>query len=516
MGAAVEVAELFGTLGLRIDKSAWDRADGLFEHTQVSLSSIAKLAVGALAGFSLGSGIKAGIAFNATLEDTRTQIAGMLSLAKHTDLADQLDTADGLMRNLQERAKKLPGSMTDYTKVLGMIAQPITDAGIGIQDLEDITVGTAVAAKAMSVDLEAAARDVNQAIMGQFHSVDQLTGRILGSLGYVGEAGRKRFNDLSKAQRAAVLKQALTQKQLAQLADAQSKNASGRWDTFKATVQQTLGQIAAPLFKRLSGLLAKVNDWLEKNTEAIDKVAGVLGGALQTVFDALLATINFLTNGSDEAHAVLLGIAAAIVAVVVPALLAMAAAWIVALAPILLVIAAVALVAYGIIKLIKHWDKVRAVAGQAWDWIKNKAIGFVDYIKSIPGRIADAFAAMAATIKQAFSDAFDWIAKKANEVIRNIPFVGRIGTALGEGTAFVATKLGLGGDQTPDVNSTSVAPSTSPTYTPSAGNTTIKNVTVGPTTVNVDASNMTPDQARAAMGNVFDERFRDHLRAEDQ
>jgi hypothetical protein len=36
-----------------------------------------------------------------------------------------------------------------------MIAQPITDAGIGVKDLEDITVGTAVAAKAMSVDLEA-------------------------------------------------------------------------------------------------------------------------------------------------------------------------------------------------------------------------------------------------------------------------------------------------------------------------------------------------------------------------
>jgi hypothetical protein len=49
---------------------------------------------------------------------------------------------------------------------------------------------------------------------------------------------------------------------------------------------------------------------------------------------------------------------------VIPALLAMAAAWIVALAPILLIVAAVALVAYGIIKLIKHWDQVRACRGE--------------------------------------------------------------------------------------------------------------------------------------------------------
>jgi hypothetical protein len=139
---------------------------------------------------------------------------------------------------------------------------------------------------------------VNQAIMGQFHSVDQLTGRILGSLGYVGEEGRKRFNDLSKAQRAAVLKQALTQKQLAQLADAQSKNASGRWDTFKAQVQETLGRVAAPLFAKLSTLLASVNDWLDKNGDAVEKVAAVIGSVLAARSTRSSDTINFLTRAA--------------------------------------------------------------------------------------------------------------------------------------------------------------------------------------------------------------------------
>jgi hypothetical protein len=108
MAAGVEVAELFGTLGLRMDKAAWARADSALERTQLSLSSLARLAAGAFAGFSVGSAIKSGIAFNATLEDTRNQIAGMLSLAKHTDLADQLETADGLMATSRSAPRSSP------------------------------------------------------------------------------------------------------------------------------------------------------------------------------------------------------------------------------------------------------------------------------------------------------------------------------------------------------------------------------------------------------------------------
>lgn len=515
---SVEVAKLFGTLGLNIDRRAWEKADNLLDKTQLSLGSIAKLAAGALAGFTFGAAVKSGISFNATLQDTRTQIAGMLALAKHTDLADQFDAADGLMANLQERAKKLPGSLTDYTKVLGMIAQPITDAGIGLQDLEDITVGAAVAAKAMNVDLEAAARDVNQAIMGQFHSVDQLTGRILGSLGYVGEAGRKRFNSLSKAQRAAVLKQALTQKQLAQLADEQSKNASGRWDTFKATVQETLGRVTAPLFAKLASLLAGVNDWLEKNSAAVERVAAAIGGALGSALDAIVDTVEFLSSGSDEAIALLIGIAVTIGTFVVPALFSMAAGWIAALAPVLAIVAGVALLMYGLIKLIKHWDKVKAAGVRAWDWIKRAALSFWGWLRSLPGRlvdvlagfgqkIIDAFARAWAAIKQGAEDAFNYVSHLA----RKIPVLGFLGEKLGQGAGFIVNQLT--GDQLDAIDAVGTAPAAPPVFTPSAAgaSSTVKNVSIGPTTINIDATNMTPEQLRPEMERVLDNR----LRAED-
>ncbi len=516
MASAIEVASLFSTLGLRVNKGEWQKGDDAIGRAQSALGSLAKLAAGALAGFSFGAAIKAGIGFNATMEDTRNQIAGMLSLAKHTDMADQLEDTDVLMKSLQERAKKLPGSLNDYTKVLGMIAQPITDAGIGLKDLEDITVGAAVAAKAMSIDLEAGARDVNQAIMGQFHSTDQLTGRILGSLGYIGEEGRKRFNDLSKARRAAVLKEALTQRQLTQMADAQSKAASGRWDTFKANVAETLGRVAAPLFAKLSTLLAGANDWLEKNSAAIDTMANVIGTVLGGALDAVVGILGFLTSGGDEAIAALVAIGATILAFVVPALAAMAVGWIAAAAPIIAVVAAVAAITYGIIKLIRNWDRVRAVGARAWDWIKDKAQGFVDYIRALPGRIVDGFQAMVESIKEFFSDLFDWIIAEAKKLPGRIPVLGRLGRALGEGAGAAANWIS--GDTHLDAIDEIVespAGSSAPAYTPPAGAST-RSISVGSTTIEVHAApGMSEERVGEIAGAAARESLNDALRLED-
>jgi hypothetical protein len=95
MAAAIEVAELFSTLGLRIDKAAWGAPTHARAHAALARRPSRSSPLARSPAFSIGSAIKSGIAFNATLEDTRNQIAGMLSLAKHTDLADQLETPTG-------------------------------------------------------------------------------------------------------------------------------------------------------------------------------------------------------------------------------------------------------------------------------------------------------------------------------------------------------------------------------------------------------------------------------------
>ena len=516
MPTAIEVASLFSTLGLKVDKNEWKKGDDAIGGMRSALGSLAKYASGILAGIGFSAAIKSGVKFNANMEETREQVAGMLALSKKTDLADQYENADSVLKGLQERAKKLPGSLADYTSVLGDITQQITGAGGSMKDLEDITVGAAVAAKSMKVPLEAAARDVNQALMGQFHSVDQLTGRILGSLGYVGEEGRKRFNALSKERRLAVLKEAFTQKQLAQLADAQSKTAAGRWDTFKANIVETLGRVAMPLFKSLSGILATANEWLERNSATVDKIANAIGSALGGALNAIVEVLGFLTSGSDEAIAVLVGIAGTILGFVVPALGAMAAGWIAAAAPILAIVAAVAAVAYGIIKLIKHWDKVRAAGGRAWDWVKDKAQSFIDFFRRLPGRIVDAFEDMVDSIRTFFRDLFDWIIAEAKKLPGRVPILGRLGRALGEGAGWIVNTV-TGQEHLDGIDQIIDAPAAAPTpmFTPSPSSST-KSISVGPTTVNVHPTpGMSEERVGEIAGQAARESLRDALRAED-
>ncbi|HHR6141240.1 TPA: phage tail tape measure protein [Providencia alcalifaciens] len=95
--------------------------------------------------------------------------------------------------------------------------------------------------------------------------------------------------------------------------------------------------------------------------------------------------------------------------------------------PVLLVIGAIALLAYGIYKLIKHWDDIKAaimntmafkvvsiavqafaaVAIQAWEWISNKWTEFSDYISDT--LVFKTLCLMAEMVGEAFSQAWDLI-----------------------------------------------------------------------------------------------------------
>lgn len=385
------VVEFFGALGMQVDKAAWDKAnktvdnfkqkfDGVFqdksgrwrtangrfltvgekaalglgqaeEAAKKSDDALAKMerrlrnfAVAAVAGFGFGKLIASGLKYNATVEDTRNQIAGMLALTKKTDVDAQLGVANDLVQNLLTRAKALPGSAQDYAQFMGAITQTITDAGLSLKDLEEITVNGVVGAKAFGIAWDVAARDVNQALMGQFHAVDQFTGRILGSIGYKGEEGRKKFNALSAKQRAEVIKQALTQKQLAQLADLQAKSASGRWATFADNAKMALGRVTAPLLGKLVTLLEQVNTWLDKNGDKVDAFADRVGSALTFILDQLVAVGEYLSDNQG-----MLGFVLAIAAGI--------ALW---MSPLLA--AAVAII--GIIALVRELDDaVRSLGG---------------------------------------------------------------------------------------------------------------------------------------------------------
>ena len=90
--------------------------------------------------------------------------------------------------------------------------------------------------------------------------------------------------------------------------------------------------------------------------------------------------------------------------------------------------------------------------------------------------------------------------------------LGFIGEKLGQGAGFIASQFS-GGEDMSGIDTILAAPDT-PTFSAPVGGTS-KSVSVGPTTINIDATNMTPEQLRPAVEQAVDSRLGDHLRAED-
>lgn len=273
---ATKVADLFASLDLK-PTSAWKGGLQLIRDMRVAFYGLGNLVGGFTDKF---------IGFSQSVEDAKIQIAGMLALAKGTDLNDQLKVTDQLYDSLRKRAAELPGSTQDYINMMGLLTQPIMDAGLSLKDLEDLTVNAYVAAKALNVPWRAAARDVDQALRGQYHAVDVLSSKLLTPMGYGGEEGRAKYNKLSKERRAEIYKQALLQKQIVQLGQAQAASFTGQLDKLKEATNQFLGRIGTGLFAASKETLVAANKWIVEHAKEIEAVAEDVGARIVATIEA--------------------------------------------------------------------------------------------------------------------------------------------------------------------------------------------------------------------------------------
>lgn len=350
-------------------------------------SGIGRMVAAAGAFFAGAAGKRALIDFNADVEDTKLQIAGMLALTKKTDLVEQLGVADTLFANLQRRAASLPGTTQEYTKMLGMLAQPLTDAGLGLQDLEDLTVNSVVAAKAFGISWEVAARDIDQAMRGQFHSVDQFSSKVLGTMGFKGEDGRSRYNAKTQSERAAIFKQGLMSKQITQLGEAQGKTFRGTLSTLQDAFQQFAGKVGKPLFDQLASSIQSTNKWLDENKERVSAVATTIGGVLVDAFHVLGAALGFVVDvmGFLREHTTIVQVALSAIAAIIAkklvgSILSMGAAIkkaFLAFGPWGLALTAAAFVVQ---KMIEDWDGFKEIVGEVGEALRAA----FEYVAELP------------------------------------------------------------------------------------------------------------------------------------
>lgn len=454
----------------------------------VSLGGVGKMFAVLGAGLGLRAAGKAMIGFNASAEQAKLQIAGMLALARKTDLKDQISTADELYARLQKRAAALPGETSEYVQMAGKIARVVLTAGGSVQDLEDLTANAVVAAKGLGEQWEVAARDIEQALMGRFNTTDPFTSKVLAARGYTGEEGRERFRGLSAKKRFEEMRAALLSPQFTQLGEEFGKTFTGRLDQIKDAIKRFFGAIGKPLFEALKGLMDRASKFFDENREQIEETAAAVGEKLVAAFQVLGAVVEkvfgFLSEHGEFTKSLLITIGAILGAFAIKA----AVAWAVAFAPVVAVIAVVTALVYAIRQLQKHPDKVRAAFRSMWDGIKG-ALGAVwGAIKAFGDRIWKFFSE---DIPNAIVAAFE----AAFEAVANLPVVKQILRAVRWASRFTS-----GGDDS--LASVAGGARTTPMLSPAAAGASAS-VSVDVGGINVNSSNADPAAVAVEVRRVF-------------
>lgn len=276
------------------------RSTGLLRR---SLSGINGLMAAAGAGLGLHAAGKALLGFNSNMEQARIQMAGMLKLNMGGTFAANMERASTLVGRLQERAAKSVGTTQDMVQMASMLARPISAAGASMADLELITARAVVAAKSMGVDAPQAARDIEQALMGNLTKMERFARAILEPQGFT----TREFNAMTAGERLQALRSALNDPAIQKMAEAQATSFEGRFSTFVDALQRFMGSVGKPLFEAITAELGKWNAWIEKNQATVTRWAKDFGSALVDGFEMVRDVFTFIIDHRE----LLLGIAKA-------------------------------------------------------------------------------------------------------------------------------------------------------------------------------------------------------------
>lgn len=313
------VGELSILFGLQPKRAEWRRGEAVIQ-------GLRRAALGLGAIFGAGKLGQALIGFNADIEDAKNQIAGMLALARRTDLTSQLAYANQLYDGLRKRAAELPGTTKDYINMLGLLVQPMAKANMNMEQMQTLVVDTMVAARGLGENWQKAARDISEFInFGKFNAVDTFIRRIMGAAGYEADDKTKaKLKSMSVAQRAAIAMSGVGADAIKELGQRQADSFRGTMDKLKEAVAQFLGNVGLPLFNALKDSLKRANEWLNKNSDAVDDMAKKVGGVLLSAFKSFRGLLNWFADHKDFVIAAIAGITSALMTMGIRAMVAWA------------------------------------------------------------------------------------------------------------------------------------------------------------------------------------------------
>lgn len=390
-----EVAALFATFGWKVDQ-------GSINKINKSITNFATKARSALAGIGLGLGGFQLVKSIVAAGDEYTQLQSRLNLVASS--SEEVNT-------LWERMRKLA---RDTRSDLGMTVRNFVSITQGVESLNLGLSKSDIADRLELINKQAkisgsspqATKAAMYQLLTQAIPSDRLGGEELRSVleqlpsiatqieKHLGVA-RGEFRKLSKEGKinSKVILEAFGP-QYANAINEQfgkvKKTSADHFQHLKNEVVAILGKFANDA--DVVGLVAKAVDGLLVGLNA-------LVGALTAISDLFKAAF----NGDDGALALVIGIAAAITAFLVPAIWSFAAGVIAATWPFLAIAAVAAGIAFAVIKIAKNWDKVKKAARDALEWLLDLPRRLA---QAIVDKLSDAWDAM----RDGMQAAFDWVA----------------------------------------------------------------------------------------------------------
>ena len=115
------------------------KLDAQLAHTGKTAGGLSKtfrrLGAAAAGYFGIRAGVKHLIGFNATMEQSKIQMAGMIQLSTDMDAAASSKASSTLVDNLQKKAKASVGTTQDMFNMASLTPPPALSAGPGLSDL---------------------------------------------------------------------------------------------------------------------------------------------------------------------------------------------------------------------------------------------------------------------------------------------------------------------------------------------------------------------------------------------
>jgi hypothetical protein len=243
------------------------------------------------------------VGLNANLETTKVSLAAVLySQGKTSSVEAGLERAASWLSQMRKDAKDLPGEFEDLLGIVQTSAGAAFNAGLDVESFERLAAQSMAAAKALAVQSDQAGRELAQLLEGRAGAHNVFGTR----LGIKAEG----FNKLDPTKRVDIITNALAKfepsiRVFGQTWDAQTS-------TFQDNIKTFTTIATGPLFSKIVGTFAEVNEWFDKNQAKVKWWAENIGYRLGQAFDEGKAAVEewwpIISNLATKAYDRFVGI----------------------------------------------------------------------------------------------------------------------------------------------------------------------------------------------------------------